>query len=325
MQKVSESAKKALVYSFLPLGVLPVFSQLKHTPVVLHAQNTIAEFETYTAAQVSPVSVISSQLINHDPITFISELTQTTPQAVTLPFTETQPVALDQVAIVSEPVTDDILQEEQEKEALFATIAKIRAAQKKAEEAAAIAAQAGNTATDTSQPNTGGVTTDPDTATQSAVVSPSPTAQGLEQKVVDLTATVTTTTQETAAEVKRTLALIWPIDGRLSQYFTGYHSGIDIEGSSGTEIKAVESGTVVLVASSAYGYGSHVIIDHGDGLQTLYAHLSKFSVAEGQTVTQGDIVGLRGSTGRSSGPHLHFEIIKNGIKVNPLTILPTRS
>lgn len=95
-----------------------------------------------------------------------------------------------------------------------------------------------------------------------------------------------------------------------------YHSGIDIGAGYGTNILAANSGTVIL-SQSYGGYGECVIIDHGGGLTTLYGHMSSRNVSVGQTVTSGDVIGLVGSTGISSGPHLHFEVRENGQVVDP--------
>ena len=110
----------------------------------------------------------------------------------------------------------------------------------------------------------------------------------------------------------------------LSTYFSGYHRGIDIDGfgNYGAAIAAAASGTVVLAAYDDYGYGYHVIIAHDDGSQTLYAHLSDIWVGQGQYVGQGEAVGALGSTGYSTGPHLHFEIHIGGYAVDPLAYLP---
>lgn len=95
------------------------------------------------------------------------------------------------------------------------------------------------------------------------------------------------------------------------------HTGVDFTAKIGTEIFASGDGKVVEVKNSYTGYGQHVIIDHGFGYKTLYAHMSKFKVRKGQTVKRGDIIGLVGSTGTSTGPHLHYEVIKNGRQIDP--------
>ncbi|MBI4058582.1 M23 family metallopeptidase [Candidatus Gottesmanbacteria bacterium] len=114
---------------------------------------------------------------------------------------------------------------------------------------------------------------------------------------------------------------IWPINGIISQRPVSYHMALDIANPALPPILASDGGTVVGVEKQKYGYGWHVIIDHFNGFQTLYAHLSDIYVTVGQNVTKGAIIGQVGSTGRSSGPHLHFEIRKNGVALNPLGFL----
>ena len=107
--------------------------------------------------------------------------------------------------------------------------------------------------------------------------------------------------------------------------FTGKgagHTGIDLGMPKGTPIRAALTGTVYLVRYTTTGYGYHVMIDHGGGFVTLYAHCSKLLVAEGQQVQAGDIIAEVGSTGRSTGNHLHFEVRINGEKQNPRSYLP---
>ncbi|GAA4079603.1 M23 family metallopeptidase [Amphibacillus indicireducens] len=94
------------------------------------------------------------------------------------------------------------------------------------------------------------------------------------------------------------------------------HSGIDVRGKTGTPIYAAADGTVQL-AQYHGGYGNTIIINHSDRYETLYAHLSKISVEQGDQVLKGDVIGELGSTGRSTGPHLHYEIIKSGKAVDP--------
>lgn len=96
------------------------------------------------------------------------------------------------------------------------------------------------------------------------------------------------------------------------------HTGIDIIGKKGTPIYAAADGKVVTNPSGYSGYGIAVLIDHGRGYQTLYAHLSKANVKEGQKVKRGDVIGFMGSTGLSVGVHLHYEVLKNGVQVNPI-------
>ena len=115
-------------------------------------------------------------------------------------------------------------------------------------------------------------------------------------------------------------SFIWPTTAtNLSGTpFTSYHPGIDIAGSTGNAIYASASGVVVYAGWNNYGYGLMVVIDHGDGWQTLYAHMNDVDVACGQAMFQGNVIGGVGSTGNSSGPHLHFEMQHDVYgKVNP--------
>ncbi len=96
------------------------------------------------------------------------------------------------------------------------------------------------------------------------------------------------------------------------------HTGMDFTAPVGTEIYATGNGTVVKVEKDGRGYGNNVIINHGYGYQTLYGHMSKFSVRPGQKVKRGDLIGSVGNTGTSTGPHLHYEVHKNGNPVNPV-------
>jgi LysM repeat protein len=100
------------------------------------------------------------------------------------------------------------------------------------------------------------------------------------------------------------------------------HLGIDIDAASGSALSASDSGTVIYAGWNDSGYGNLIEIDHNNGYQTVYAHLSSISVRCGQNVTQGEFIGLTGSTGKSTGPHLHFEVRLNGSFVNPWTVLP---
>jgi murein DD-endopeptidase MepM/ murein hydrolase activator NlpD len=113
---------------------------------------------------------------------------------------------------------------------------------------------------------------------------------------------------------------LWPTPMRkINQYFKGYrHAGVDIEGTYSSPIFAAADGTVEAVSFQRYGYGYHVIIRHSGGRETLYGHASKIFVRVGQHVDRGQTIAMVGSTGRSTGTHLHFEIILNGVKVNPL-------
>lgn len=97
-----------------------------------------------------------------------------------------------------------------------------------------------------------------------------------------------------------------------------FHYGMDFTARTGTPIYATGDGVVYKADASLSGYGNHIEINHGYGYKTLYAHLSKYNCRPGQRVKRGDIIGYVGSTGRSQAPHLHYEVFKNGERVNPL-------
>ena len=97
-----------------------------------------------------------------------------------------------------------------------------------------------------------------------------------------------------------------------------FHAGMDFSAKSGTPIFATGDGIVNRADNNASGYGNHIVIRHGFGYETLYAHLSKYKVKKGQKVKRGDIIGYIGSSGRSEAPHLHYEVHKNGEVVNPI-------
>ncbi|PJA07779.1 hypothetical protein COX69_03830 [Candidatus Falkowbacteria bacterium CG_4_10_14_0_2_um_filter_48_10] len=113
----------------------------------------------------------------------------------------------------------------------------------------------------------------------------------------------------------------WPTVGkRITQYFSWRHYAIDIANKIGTPIYAAEAGTIE-VAGWGTGYGNQILINHGNGKKTRYAHMSAFYAKAGDQVAKGEAIGAMGSTGWSTGPHLHFELIINGVKVNPLNYL----
>ena len=109
----------------------------------------------------------------------------------------------------------------------------------------------------------------------------------------------------------------YTITSRFGWRSSGNHTGLDVAAPTGTSIHASASGTVTAAGWSTSGYGYHVIINHGNGVETLYGHCSKLYVKEGQYVNQGDVIGAVGSTGNSTGPHLHLEVRVNGAKYNP--------
>lgn len=136
---------------------------------------------------------------------------------------------------------------------------------------------------------------------------------------------------ETTPEEKADPDFLWPvIDATVTQKFRptpkGHkrrHQGIDLAGPRNTPIYAVDHGVVTFAGTGYTGYGRLVIVQHLDkSFESYYAHLNKFKVKRGDVVKKGDIVGLMGSTGRSSGVHLHFEIRKDRLALNPLEWLP---
>ena len=114
---------------------------------------------------------------------------------------------------------------------------------------------------------------------------------------------------------------IWPTSGTITQSPIWYHMAVDIANNAAPAILAADGGTVAYAGCIGYGYGCSVIIDHGNGYQSLYAHLSSYSPNVGDSVSQGSQIGVMGSTGRSTGIHLHFEIRSGGQILNPLNFL----
>jgi murein DD-endopeptidase MepM/ murein hydrolase activator NlpD len=132
---------------------------------------------------------------------------------------------------------------------------------------------------------------------------------------------------------KNIVPSIWPVNGRLLSRFGeredpfsgegAIHTGVDISAAMGTPVHAAADG-IVFNAEFSHGYGKIVIIDHGNGMRTWYAHLSRFEVIPGQEIRRGEILGYSGATGRVTSPHLHFEVRMGGNPVNPYKYL-TRS
>ncbi len=125
------------------------------------------------------------------------------------------------------------------------------------------------------------------------------------------------------------LEYLWPLEGRISSPFgwrnisvagNRFHGGIDIAAPTGTPVRSARGG-VVTRAGWVGAYGFLVIVDHGAGWETRYAHLSRIDVTVGQRLAQGAVVGLVGSTGASTGPHLHFEVRREGQALDPLAYL----
>src|SRR3989344_1645325 len=119
-----------------------------------------------------------------------------------------------------------------------------------------------------------------------------------------------------------TAQFAWPASGLMAQYFSWYHPGLDISNTAGGPIRASDSGTVTVAGwPDNFGYGNRVVLDHGNGYTTLYAHMSAIYVSPGQKISKGEVLGAMGSTGRSTGTHLHIEIRRDGVALNPLGIL----
>ena len=128
---------------------------------------------------------------------------------------------------------------------------------------------------------------------------------------------------------------LWPVNGRLLSLFgdredpfsseggnrSEIHTGVDISAGMGTAVRAAADGVVEYAAFRADGYGRLVVIDHGNGLSTWYAHLSRFEVIPGQEIRRGDVLAFSGNTGRVTAPHLHFEVRRGGVPVNPYSYL----
>jgi murein DD-endopeptidase MepM/ murein hydrolase activator NlpD len=137
---------------------------------------------------------------------------------------------------------------------------------------------------------------------------------------------------EAVLRERATVPSLWPVKGELESGFGGrrnpfggdgyeFHTGQDIDADMGTPVQAAANGTVNF-AGWQNGYGQLVVIDHGDGLTTRYGHLSQIGATVGQSIKRGTVLGLSGSTGRSTGPHLHYEVRINDKPVDPRPYLP---
>lgn len=128
--------------------------------------------------------------------------------------------------------------------------------------------------------------------------------------------------QVTPGTVTGTGQFAWPVGGRITQGYRAWHRGIDIANKGMPGVAAADNGTVIVAGwPQPWAYGKRILIDHGNGYQTLYAHLNDIYVSPGASVTRGQVIGQMGSTGRSTGPHLHFEIRQNGAGIDPLRFL----
>jgi len=127
------------------------------------------------------------------------------------------------------------------------------------------------------------------------------------------------TTADLAENLHHLARFLWPAKGTITTYFSAYHPGIDIANVEGSPEVAADAGRVVFAGWGDYGI--YVEIDHGNGFHTIYGHLSEVQVRVGDLVSPGQPIGLMGSTGRSTGPHVHFEIVFEGVPQNPLDLL----
>jgi murein DD-endopeptidase MepM/ murein hydrolase activator NlpD len=116
----------------------------------------------------------------------------------------------------------------------------------------------------------------------------------------------------------------WPVSGRITQKYWTRHPGIDVGAPKGTPVLAADSGYVIQAGWSNVGYGNMILINHGNRYLTRYGHLSALNVEVGDSVKKGQLIGRVGSTGNSTGPHLHFEIIYGSVHRNPFGLLPGR-
>ena len=118
-------------------------------------------------------------------------------------------------------------------------------------------------------------------------------------------------------------AFLWPTSGSITQKYWSGHAAIDIGSWTGAPVKASDGGYVVEAGRGwSSGYGNHVVVDHGNGFRTLYAHLNSIFVSPGESVSKGQQLGTVGNTGNSTGPHLHFEVLYQGVRRNPYSYLP---
>ncbi|NIW44621.1 MAG: peptidoglycan DD-metalloendopeptidase family protein, partial [candidate division Zixibacteria bacterium] len=115
--------------------------------------------------------------------------------------------------------------------------------------------------------------------------------------------------------------LAWPISGRITQGYQDDHPALDIGAPYSSKVYAAGAGTVIYTRWARTGYGFTVIIDHSNNLKTIYSHLKGSLVESGTYVTRGQTIGEVGSTGNSTGPHVHFEVLEDGEQVNPLNYL----
>jgi murein DD-endopeptidase MepM/ murein hydrolase activator NlpD len=151
------------------------------------------------------------------------------------------------------------------------------------------------------------------TITSIFMPSTSALVQNQEKELISVVAENTTITNHSVRN---------PLDTfEITQGYQFFHQGIDLNEEIGAPIYPIMSGKVEKIVYSRFSYGNHIVINHGAGFKSLYAHLSKIVVENGEEVDQNTVIGTVGSTGFSTGSHLHFEVYENGKTFNPLTIL----
>lgn len=115
----------------------------------------------------------------------------------------------------------------------------------------------------------------------------------------------------------------YPVEAvQITQGYSFFHPGIDLDGKVGDEIRPIRAGIIEAISRSKYAYGNAVVVNHGSGFTSLYAHLSEINVSEGEKVTTSTKIGEMGMSGNARGDHLHLEIRRNGIPINPFSVLP---
>ena len=149
----------------------------------------------------------------------------------------------------------------------------------------------------------------------------------LEQLQSQQLASQTQATSSTSTSSSSTASFInqqnnyYPVQGTLTQDFHPGHTGVDLAVATGTPVHSTINGKVIYAGWNDQGYGNLVIVQNGD-YKTYYAHLSEIPITVGQTVQQGEVIGLSGSTGNSTGPHVHYEVRKDNVPINPATFDP---
>lgn len=146
-----------------------------------------------------------------------------------------------------------------------------------------------------------------------------PAAKPIDQATPDSTVIETQNTLNTEKSLQEPISQV-----KINQTYSFFHPGIDFGAEIGDSIKPMKAGIVVFASYTSDGYGNQVVIDHGQGLTTRYAHLSKIEVEDGEKVTTETEIGRVGVTGHTTGPHLHFEVRLNGVAQNPFAYLPAK-